>query len=192
MIVSVLGAKGEKMADIADKLISSFNIISTLVHKYGRNCSEAVLEIDEQPEAVVRCKDCKFHKNGYCLGTGHFDMPTEDDGFCSWGEREKMADILCTDNRFELIAKYKAKLLDSTNIEGNPKEMAVIDNILFRFWQMGWLDKLESVEAEPVVHCKDCMYFIDNFRYCENDVWVTEKETCYCHWGRRRKDATSD
>ena len=50
----------------------------------------------------------------------------------------------CGDNRFELIEKYKQKLLDATNIEDSPEEMAVIDNILFRFWQMGWLEKLES------------------------------------------------
>lgn len=53
-----------------------------------------------------------------------------------------MADT-CGDNRFELIEKYKQKLLDATNIEDSPEEMAVIDNILFRFWQMGWLDRLE-------------------------------------------------
>jgi len=41
---------------------------------------------------------------------------------------------ICTDNRFDLIAKYKQDLLDSTNIETSPDEMAVIDNILFRFW----------------------------------------------------------
>ena len=49
----------------------------------------------------------------------------------------------CGDNRFELIEKYKQKLLDATNIGDSPEEMAVIDNILFRFWQMGWLEKLE-------------------------------------------------
>lgn len=46
----------------------------------------------------------------------------------------------CGDNRFELIEKYKQKLLDATNIGDSPEEMAVIDNILFRFWQMGWLN----------------------------------------------------
>lgn len=46
----------------------------------------------------------------------------------------------CDDSRFELIEKYKQKLLDATNIEDSPEEMAVIDNILFRFWQMGWLN----------------------------------------------------
>ena len=49
----------------------------------------------------------------------------------------------CDDSRFELIKKYKQKLLDATNIGDSPEEMAVIDNILFRFWQMGWLEKLE-------------------------------------------------
>lgn len=39
---------------------------------------------------VVRCKDCRFHRGEYCVGKGHFDMPTEDDGFCSWG-KEKMS-----------------------------------------------------------------------------------------------------
>lgn len=46
---------------------------------------------------------------------------------------------ICTDNRFEVIAAYKKKLMERTNIETSPDEMAVIDNVLFRFWQMGWL-----------------------------------------------------
>ena len=55
---------------------------------------------------------------------------------------------LCTDNRFELIEKYKAELIEKTNIEMAQDEMAVIDNVLFRFWQMGWLDKLDA-DAVP-------------------------------------------
>lgn len=47
----------------------------------------------------------------------------------------------CADDRFEVIEKYKQKLIESTNIEQSPKEMEVIDNILFRFWQMGWLER---------------------------------------------------
>lgn len=50
----------------------------------------------------------------------------------------------CGDNRFELIKKYKDKLIESTNIETSPEEMLVLDDILFRMWQMGWLDKLEA------------------------------------------------
>jgi len=59
---------------------------------------------------------------------------------------------MCNDNRFELVAKYKAELIESTNIDTSADEMAVIDNILFRMWQMGWLDRLEqpTVDAVPV------------------------------------------
>ena len=53
-----------------------------------------------------------------------------------------MSDI-CTDDRFEVIEQYKQKLIEATNIEQSPKEMEVIDSILFRFWQMGWLRKEE-------------------------------------------------
>lgn len=51
---------------------------------------------------------------------------------------------ICGDNRFEIIAKAKESLLESTNIETSPKEMEVLDNFLFRCWQMGWLDKYET------------------------------------------------
>lgn len=52
----------------------------------------------------------------------------------------------CNDNAFELINKYKSELIEKTNIETSPDEMRVIDNILFRFWQMDWLDKIEQAE----------------------------------------------
>lgn len=55
---------------------------------------------------------------------------------------------ICNDNRFELIEKYKNKLLENTNIADSKEEMDVIDNILFRFWQMGWFDKLEQFDYQ--------------------------------------------
>lgn len=55
---------------------------------------------------------------------------------------------LCTDNRFEVIAKAKQALLDSTNIESSPDEMKVLNDFLFRCWQMGWLDKYKEQEHE--------------------------------------------
>ena len=55
---------------------------------------------------------------------------------------------LCTDNRFELIEKYKAKLIEATNIETAPDEMSVLDDLLF---MMG---KLFFVNA---VNAKSCM-----------------------------------
>ena len=55
------------------------------------------------------------------------------------------------DNRFEIIQHAKNKLIEATNVESSPEEMKVLDNILFRMWQMGWLPDLET-ETFPVVH----------------------------------------
>ena len=52
--------------------------------------------------------------------------------------------MLMTDNRFEIINRAKKALLDSTNIEQSPDEMKVLDNFLFRCWQMDWLDKYDE------------------------------------------------
>lgn len=52
--------------------------------------------------------------------------------------------VVCGGNRFEIIAKAKADILESTNIDSSPEEMKVLDNFLFRCWQMGWLDKYDK------------------------------------------------
>lgn len=54
--------------------------------------------------------------------------------------KEKIEGQVCNDNRFELIEKAKQRLIKVTNIETSLEEMKVLDNILFRFWQMGWLE----------------------------------------------------
>lgn len=59
-----------------------------------------------------------------------------------------MGDI-CGDNRFEIIKKAKAELLESTNIETSEDEMKVLDNFLFRCWQMGWLERYDE-PREPL------------------------------------------
>ena len=80
----------------------------------------------------------------------------------------------CDDSPFELIEKYKQKLLDATNIGDSPEEMAVIDNILFRFWQMGWL-KDESSE-QP--RCEDAVSREAVLN--ELDAWEKDlKEICH-------------
>ena len=56
-----------------------------------------------------------------------------------------MSDI-CGDNRFEIIAKAKEDILKCTNISSREDEMKVIDNFLFRCWQMRWLDRYNSVQ----------------------------------------------
>ena len=60
---------------------------------------------------------------------------------------------ICTDNRFEVIERYKQKLIEDTNIEQSPKEMEVLDSLLFRFWQMGWLDERRMNDEERNNEC---------------------------------------
>lgn len=55
-----------------------------------------------------------------------------------------MSAEICGDNRFLVIKRAKTDLFESTNIEMAPKEVEVIDSILFRCWQMGWLKKYEQ------------------------------------------------
>ena len=71
---------------------------------------------------------------------------------------------VCGDNRFELIKKYKERLVAATNIETAIDEMNVIDSILFRFWQMGWLDRLEA----DVVPRSEVEQLQRNLEQCEN------------------------
>lgn len=47
---------------------------------------------------------------------------------------------ICMDNRFEIIEAAKRDIIAATNIETSKDEMKVLDSILFRAWQMGWLD----------------------------------------------------
>ena len=54
---------------------------------------------------------------------------------------------ICTDNRYEIIERARADIIEATNIETSPKEMEVLNNILFRAWQMGWLKQYETYEA---------------------------------------------
>lgn len=69
-----------------------------------------------------------------------------------------MSGEICTDNRFKTIEAYKKMLLERTNIETSPDEMSVIDNILFRFWQMGWLAPLPHGRLVDADKLHDAMY----------------------------------
>ena len=59
-----------------------------------------------------------------------------------------MSAEICGDNRFLVIERAKNDLFESTNIEMAPKEIEVIDSILFRCWQMGWLKKYEQKDGD--------------------------------------------
>ena len=77
-----------------------------------------------------------------------------------------MADV-CTDGRFDMIKRVKEKLVINTNIGSNPDEMKVIDSILFRFWQMGWLELIDK--DIPDMMLRYCIEYVNpNFPFLDN------------------------
>ena len=73
----------------------------------------------------------------------------------------------CTDDRFKVIEIARYHILNATNVKTSPDEMKVLDNFLFRCWQMGWLDKY---------------YKPDCTRYDLDAVLaLLEKERCLAH-----------
>lgn len=58
----------------------------------------------------------------------------------------KEMNAVCTDNRFKIIEKVKNHLLEATNIDKAPKELEVLDSILFRLWQCRFFDNVEVEE----------------------------------------------
>ena len=55
---------------------------------------------------------------------------------------------VCADDRFGMIKFFKNRLVEATNISTSQREMDVIDSILFRFYQLGWLRVLFQHELE--------------------------------------------
>lgn len=82
-----------------------------------------------------------------------------------------MSRDICEDNRFEIIEADKKKLIESTNIESSPKEMEVLDNLLFRMWQMGWLPGCKELR-----NCDVGDPPIEQYNRWEIDVWHKCKE----------------
>lgn len=107
------------------------------------------------------------------------------------------------DNRYELIGKYKKKLIESTNIETSEDEMKVIDNILFRMWQMGWLDRLEKQEPKKPYSnnidarmlCPTCKKQLRTFLNTEDELLVPCRVSHfpeYCEWCGQAIDWSED
>lgn len=85
---------------------------------------------------------------------------------------------ICTDNRFEIIERAKKDILDSTNIDMSPDEMKVLDNFLFRCWQMHWLDKYKSRDDGVYIQS---FAVKDGKKYVNNEVNMKEVATTLTH-----------
>lgn len=97
----------------------------------------------------------------------------------------------CTDNRFEVIAAYKKKLKERTNIETSPDEMAVIDHVLFRFWQMGWLPPVPHGrlgDLDRILEIIDGIWDCNDMTFKPNDHCCDVPKDCHgCKWAETKR-----
>lgn len=88
----------------------------------------------------------------------------------------------CGDNRFEIIEAAKRRLIEATNIDDRLDEMAVIDSVLFRIWQMGWLPGCERANRT----CNMTWHYSDNggsaytCSNCGRDTYPFHKSFEHC------------
>lgn len=88
---------------------------------------------------------------------------------------------ICGDNRFEIMAKAKEDIIETTNIETSPDEMKVLDSFLFRCWQMGWLKQYDKQSDNHECDVWDGrMHMSNNAITIENtsDLFPTIPVTC--------------
>lgn len=101
-------------------------------------------DIEQEMEYFGDKNNNAKHSNSKSIGknlkSNEKDMEEEKNNVVSCSE--------CGDNRFEIITRAKAHLLESTNIRDSKEEMEVLDNFLFRCWQMGWLRGYEDIEKK--------------------------------------------
>ena len=74
---------GEQIKDILDDFITDVSQEIKMLERFADLPTADVVE-------VVRCKDCEYFVDemgwAYC---GMTYLPTEEDGFCKWGERRE-------------------------------------------------------------------------------------------------------
>lgn len=76
----------------------------------------------------------------------------------------------CNDDRFNAIAKAKKDLIESTNISSSNDEINVLDNLLFRCHQMGWLNKYNTLFGFSEV-----IKYLEQGKLLARRDWLTDK-----------------
>ena len=115
----------------------------SVIFKKLEKVGEQFLYKGKQMQSYIRATDELIWNNNLLL-LEHVDSDIIDIEIKQKEDMEEKEQ--CGDNRFEVIEKAKNHLLSSTNIESRKEEMKVLDNFLFRCWQMGWLKQYEDAE----------------------------------------------
>ena len=93
-----------------------------------------------------------------------------------------MSGDICGDNSFEIIHNVKEYLVKHTNIETQPEEMAVVNSILFRLWQCGYLNMSRNDASKVVPLPKKaivCRYSLEVFSDKGDLVAFDYKDGCW-------------
>ena len=167
--------KGE-MGMKLSQLVSTLN---SIIERSNRSLEDIEVVIDTKEPVMTfgarPCTEVKSVSMGFDWEAGQLRITPENDLMCV---KHNYLQNMRNGNRLELIECYKKQLVESTNIKSSPNEMAVIDNILFRFWQMGWLKEQNNCEncamaiedRQLIIRCKDCKYWRQGCCDCD-DMW---------------------
>ena len=141
---------GDPIGDCcADRRKDNKDVIFKKLEKVGRQVRLNGKEAQLIKAVIPCCISCAFFDGSYCEFLKNGITPGCEEGVyieIKQNQEDMEEKGQCGDNRFEIIAKAKEALLKETNIARDEQEMAVIDNILFRCWQMGWLDKYDDTK----------------------------------------------
>lgn len=117
-----------KPTDMWNNLFSFSQIVAYLEKKKEQKEQK---EQDKCPEYCVR---------SHCMGCPIYEKQKEQipSEFCDA--------ICCEDDRFKIIGEAKKDIIEKTNIAENElsMELPLLDCILMRVWQVGWLNKKQK------------------------------------------------
>lgn len=62
-------------------------------------------------------------------------------------------------------------------------EIPPIENLIVSI--MMTIQEQETIDAVPVIRCKDCTYYRGDHKYCVNDMFAIENG--FCNWAERKE-----
>ncbi len=86
--------------------------------------------------------------------------------------------------------KLKEMMIQIDKNRGEPEEdwfLYGFDEFVIALDVIDLVKEMPTIDAVPVVRCKDCKYYNGIDHYCVNDG-VLVKADDYCSWGERRDD----
>lgn len=78
-----------------------------------------------------------------------------------------------------------ARLIDEKELEKQIKEVFENTNPVLMGQMLRWVRKQKTIDAVPVIRCKDCKFWDDDFNWCDRKA-VRMQEDDFCSYGERK------